>query len=181
VPADIPYLHAAEDRLAKWRQRLEGTAMPRVGIAWSGNPRHQNDRNRSLALADLLPALAAAPVGLFSLQKELREGDASQLAAAGTVRHFGDELGDFAGTAALVALMDLVIAVDTSVAHLAGALGKPTWILLPYSPDWRWLLAREDSPWYPTARLFRQASAGDWAGVTARVGAALDRQFGAER
>jgi len=177
IPADVPYLRAPQDRLAHWRQRLGPATAPRIGLAWSGNPQHLNDRNRSLPLARLQSGIAWDAFEAFSLQKDVRDADAATLAAAGAVRHFGDEMGDFSDTAALAELMDVVIAVDTSVAHLAGAIGKPTWILLPFNPDWRWLLGRDDSPWYPTARLFRQPAAGDWASVIREVRAALDRHF----
>ena len=109
----------------------------------------------------------------------MREADASVLASRADIRQFGGDLRDFAETAALVEHMDVVVTVDTSVAHLAGAMGKPTWILLPFNPDWRWMLDREDSPWYPTARLFRQPAIGDWASVIIRVRDELARQFGA--
>jgi hypothetical protein len=176
IPAGEPYIRAREERTERWRRRLGPKSRPRVGIAWSGNPRHRNDRNRSLALGSLLPCLGDR-VEVVSLQKDLREPDAALVAQASAARHFGAELEDFADTAALVELMDLVIAVDTSVAHLAGAMGKPAWILLPFNPDWRWLLDREDSPWYPSMRLFRQRAPGDWDGVLAEVQAALARRF----
>ena len=113
----------------------------------------------------------------MSLQKSLSESDAELLASCPHVRHAGDALGDFADTAALVELMDVVVTVDTSVAHLAGAMGKPVWILLPCNPDWRWLLDRADSPWYPTARLFRQPAVGDWTAVVRRLREELGREF----
>jgi ADP-heptose:LPS heptosyltransferase len=112
-------------------------------------------------------------VDIVSLQNEVRPDDEKALAANKQIIHFGSELEDFSDTAALVSLMDLVISVDTSVVHLAGALGKPLWVLLPFAPDWRWLLEREDSPWYPTARLFRQPAIGDWDSVIDRVGKEL--------
>ena len=123
-------------------------------------------------------ALEGSGVQLVSLQNEVRGQDESVLAANSQVLHFGRELRDFSETAALVSALDLVISVDTSVAHLAGALGKPVWILLPFAPDWRWLLDREDSPWYPTARLFRQPRIGDWDSVIAGVRQELTRCFG---
>ena len=118
----------------------------------------------------------------ISLQKEVRESEAALLASRADLRHAGAELEDFADTAALIELMDVVVTVDTSVTHVAGAMGKPVWILLPFNPhDWRWMLDREDSPWYPTARLFRQPANGDWASVIRRVDEALMRRFGARR
>ena len=133
-------------------------AAPRVALAWAGNAGHANDRNRSIALARLAPLLARDQVGFISIQRELRDEDAAALAQMPRMTHVGEELEDFDDTAAVVALVDLVITVDTSVAHLAGALGRPTWILVPFWPDWRWMLDRDDSPWYPTVRLFRQTA-----------------------
>ena len=176
VPADIPYLSADESHLAKWSERLGSLPRPRVAIAWSGNPSHINDRNRSVPFAKLAPLFAAAPGAQFvSIQRELRSDDAAALAGAPRVTHFGAELENFADTAAAIAQCDLVIAVDTAVAHLAGALGRPLWVLVPFAPDWRWTLNGETSPWYPAARLFRQTALGDWDGVIARVGEALGR------
>ncbi|HEY8069222.1 MAG TPA: tetratricopeptide repeat-containing glycosyltransferase family protein [Burkholderiales bacterium] len=168
IPAAIPYLRASDAKLDSWRRKLgRGNAL-NVGIAWSGRPEHRNDRNRSLALSALMAADNDG-VRLISLQKEVRPEDASVLESNKRILHFGAELEDFSDTAALVSLVDLVISVDTSIAHLAGALGKPVWILLPFAPDWRWLLDREDSPWYPTARLFRQPRFGDWDDVIGKV------------
>ena len=168
IPAHIPYLRAPERAVEKWEGRLGRTNLPRVGLVWSGRAAHRNDRNRSIALSRLA-TLASPDVTLISLQNEVRAKDAEVLSANKQIAHFGPELRDFSDTAALVSLLDLVISVDTSVAHLAGALGKPVWILLPFAPDWRWLVAREDSPWYPTARLFRQPRMDDWDSVIDRV------------
>lgn len=172
VPAAIPYLAASEDWIAKWRG-LESMPTPRVALAWSGRPTHANDRNRSIPLASLAP-LAASPAGFISIQRDLREADATVLPNL-PIRHVGNHLESFTDTAAVLALCDLVITVDTSVAHLAAAMGRPTWILLPFSPDWRWTLDGERSPWYPSARLFRQPAPGDWGSVIASVKAELDR------
>jgi tetratricopeptide (TPR) repeat protein len=168
IPAEVPYLHAQPAAVAAWRDRLGAGAGPKVGVAWSGNARHGNDHNRSMSLATFR---AAAPPGsrFFTVQPQTRESDQGALAAWTQAVDAGKDLRDFADTAALMEALDLVITVDTSVAHLAGALGRPVWILLPYSPDWRWMLERTDSPWYPTARLYRQPAAGDWASVLARV------------
>jgi tetratricopeptide (TPR) repeat protein len=174
LPASVPYLSAPAGHVDRWRARLDGRAAPRVGLAWSGSTTLVNDRNRSIPLARLAPLLAQA--GSFvSLQKEIRASDAAALQAFPSLVHFGGELADFRDTAALVARMDVVITVDTAVAHLAGAMGKAVWILLPFSPDWRWLLGRDDSPWYPTARLFRQARSGDWDPVIERAATAIAR------
>ncbi len=172
IPANVPYLTASEARVAKWRDKLAALPAPRIAVAWAGNADHANDRNRSIALARLAPLFAAGPGSFVSIQHEFRAGDVEALARLPNVMHVGDALADFEDTAAVMALADLVISVDTSVVHLAGALGRPVWVLLPYQPDWRWLLDREDSPWYPTARLFRQVRPGDWDGA---IAAARDR------
>ena len=178
IPAEIPYLASDPARVAAWRERLGPASRPRVGVAWSGSQALANDK-RSMPLAQFLPLLAEEAEWV-SLQKEVGAADASVLAAHPEVRHFGGELRDFAETAALADAMDLVVTVDTSVTHLAGALGKETWILLPFGThDWRWQLGREDSPWYPRARLFRQPAAGDWGSVVSRVGGELARRLAA--
>ena len=140
----------------------------RIGIVWAGNPNHKNDRRRSIDPLLLAPLAQIPGARWFSLQK-----DSSPAKDAGFASHLGAELADFADTAAAIENLDLVISVDTAVAHLAGALGKPTWTLLPFAPDWRWLLDRDDSPWYPTMRLFRQPEPGDWTAVISAVAAAL--------
>ena len=178
VPAAERYLTADPERVAACSARLGNTARPRVGLVWSGNPAHGNDYARSIALVDLLGSLDGAGVTFVSLQKDVRSHDRATLAARADILHCGEELRDFDDTAAWIEAMDLVISVDTSVAHLAGALGKPVWVLLPYAPDWRWLLEREDSPWYPTARLFRQPRSGDWDGVLLAVACALTQESG---
>ena len=229
VPAQIPYLAADAGHLAKWSVRLGELSRPRIAIAWSGNPSHDNDRNRSIAFARLaplfLPPLLAGEGGegaslpltgqrssifppplegegregaspsilppplagegregargagpsFISIQRDLRSEDAAALAAESRVTHIGAELDNFADTAAVLALCDLVITVDTAAAHLAGAMGRPVWVLVPFAPDWRWGLTGETTPWYPTARLFRQTVLGDWDGVVARLGDALAR------
>ncbi len=178
IPAHVPYLAAPAAAIKKWRAKLEQSSAPRIGIVWSGRSTHANDANRSIALIKLMP-LQSPEVQLVSLQNEVRPQDERVLAANKQILHFGSELKDFSETASLVSALDLVISVDTSVAHLAGALGKPVWILLPFAPDWRWLLDREDSPWYPTARLFRQPKIGDWDSVIDRVKQELAERFGA--
>jgi tetratricopeptide (TPR) repeat protein len=175
IPAAIPYLSPDTQRLAKWGARLEALERPRVAIAWSGSAQHSNDQNRSIPFSRLAPLLAAASAQFISIQHDVRAEETVALAADPRVIVIGDELADFADTAAVAALADLVITVDTSVAHLAGALGRPVWILLPFAPDWRWGLEGDSSAWYPTARLFRQPAPGDWDGVLTEVRAALDR------
>jgi hypothetical protein len=173
IPAE-PYLQADDLLRERWRQRLAGARPPvRVGIAWSGSRTHVNDRARSMALADWAP-LFDAGASFVSLVKEVREGDQATLANTAHIAEAAGGLQTFADTAALIAELDLVICVDTAVAHLAGALGKPVWVLLPYMPDWRWLLDRSDSAWYPSARLFRQPARGDWTSVISEVRAALE-------
>jgi Tfp pilus assembly protein PilF len=162
VPNAIPYIEAPRLALQKWVPRLEAIARPRVGVVWAGSSVHPNDHNRSVALRKLVPLLSLDLVRFVSLQKSVAVDDMTVLPQSPNVLHVGDELDDFADTAAVVAMLDLVIAVDTSVAHLAGAMGKAVALLLPFSPDWRWLLDRTDSPWYPTIRLFRQTAIGDW-------------------
>jgi tetratricopeptide (TPR) repeat protein len=175
IPAEIPYLAASPERMDKWRPRIDVLARPRIALAWSGNAAHANDRNRSIPLARLEPLWSLEGASFISVQRDVREADAGVLSGAARLVHVGDELSDFADTAAVLALADLVISVDSAVAHLAGAMGRPVWILLPCSPDWRWMLAREDSPWYPTARLFRQPAIGDWESVLERVRQELAR------
>jgi tetratricopeptide (TPR) repeat protein len=183
VPAEVPYLAADDGHLAKWSERLGALERPRIALAWAGNASHVNDRNRSIAfsrLAALFPPPNLPPhaaegqegARFVSIQRDVRSEDAAPLAGA-PVLHVGTELENFADTAAVIALCDLVISVDTAVAHLAGAMGRPVWVLLPFNPDWRWTLQGESSPWYPTARLFRQTALGDWDSVIQRVGAEL--------
>jgi len=172
VPADVPYLKAEPSLLARWGAKIGAAAAGplKVGLAWSGSPTNKNDRYRSVALEQLSP-LARAGATFYSLQKGPA---AAQTAPVGMgLIDLTDELQDFADTAALVSQLDLVITVDTAVAHLAGALGKPAWVLVASEQDWRWLLEREDTPWYPTLRLFRQRTPGDWPEVIERVAAAL--------
>lgn len=171
IPAAVPYLDAAPERLPAWQPRLAAAGL-KVGIVAAGNPKHRNDRNRSVPL-DRFRSLIREGIALHLLQKECRPTDADVLQREPAIRDLRPWLTDLSETAAVIACMDLVITVDTSIAHLAGALGKPVWILLPFNPDWRWLLDRRDSPWYPTARLFRQPAPGDWETVFADVRDAL--------
>lgn len=174
IPARVPYLFADGSLRKAWHARLPPKTKPRVGIVWRGGAKHKNDLQRSIDLPTFAPLLSPN-VQWISLQNELREDDQAALAQLDHVERCGEQLGDFADTAALIDLLDLVISVDTSVAHLAGAMGKQVWILLPYHADWRWLLDRSDSPWYPTARLFRQDGTRSWGNVITHVRDALDR------
>ena len=163
-----PYLLAPPIRIDEWQQRLEAAEPPRVGIAWAGNRAFRNDHNRSIGLARLLRAVKAIDATPISLQKSVGEDERSTLDAEG-IRDYERHIGDFADTAALISCLDLVISSDTSEVHLAGALGRPVWVLLHYDADWRWLADRSDSPWYSSARLFRQQVPGDWDNVVDQV------------
>jgi len=171
IPARTPYLRAPAGAI-DWKSRL-GTKRPRIGLVWSGNPGHKRDATRSIPFYALMPLLDI-DASFVSLQKDVRASDAALLKQTGQVVDVADSLTSFAETASLIATLDLVISVDTSAAHLTGALGKPLWLLLPQVPDWRWLMGRDDSPWYPTARLFRQDTTRAWGGVVARIRAALE-------
>jgi tetratricopeptide (TPR) repeat protein len=172
IPATDQYLYADPGKQAAWRERLGNKTRPRIGLAWSGSTDHKRDRHRSVPF-ELLEPLWKLPIDFHVLQKEIRADDVSRLAMLDQVSVHNEELTDFSDTAALIQEMDLVISVDTSVAHLAGALGKPVWILLPFKPDYRWMLGRADTPWYPSATLMRQPSIGDWPGVMAELMANL--------
>jgi ADP-heptose:LPS heptosyltransferase len=180
IPNDVPYLAATRDKVQAWKRALVQDSDPKVGIVCSGNSDHKNDHNRSIPLRQFSPLLETG-ASFYLLQNECRPEDEAFLSETSRIRDLRQRLTDFTETAAVIACLDLVISVDTSVAHLAGALGKPVWILLPFSPDWRWMLDREDSPWYPTARLFRQTEMGDWQGVIERVREALSRRIGFAR
>lgn len=171
IPNTVPYLSVEEQLRALWRERLAYLPEPRVGLAWAGNPNHANDRNRSLPARLLAPLLARPGLSFIDLQVGAAASERADL-PEGALASPG-ELRDFADTAAIIAELDLVISVDTAVAHLAGALAKPVWILLPFVGEWRWLEERTDTPWYPTMRLFRQQRPGDWEGVIGAVGEAL--------
>jgi tetratricopeptide (TPR) repeat protein len=172
IPARTPYLAAPPDCVARWKREFSGFDGMHIGVAWAGNPTHENDHNRSIAFSHLLRLFANRRVRWYSLQVGERAGDVRTAAEFGIV-DLSTRLTDFAETAAAINALDLVITVDTAVAHLAGALGKPVWLLVPCVPDWRWLLARDDSPWYPAMRLFRQTRRNAWAEVIANVERAL--------
>ena len=177
IPAPVSYLRASPAKIAQWQGALGPRTRPRVGLVWSGSGSHAHDRKRSIALAQFLELLPEG-VQAVSLQKDVRAADLPALQGRPDMFHAGAALADFSDTAALCELVDVVVSVDTSVAHLAGALGKPLWLLLPTNPDWRWLLDRADSPWYPQARLFRQAVPGQWGEVLQAVKQALLRLSG---
>lgn len=168
IPVQVPYLASNPARVDVWRARLGEKTNRRVGLVWSGNAAQGNDRNRSIPLNRLVK-LVSDQAHFVSLQKEIREGDKLILYGRQDIACFEDDLVDFSETAALISNMDLVISVCTSVAHLAGAMGKPVWLLLAFNADWRWLVDRSDTPWYPSVRLFRQTRIGDWDSVVSTV------------
>jgi tetratricopeptide (TPR) repeat protein len=172
IPAPVPYLHARNAIAERWRRRLAGLPGLKVGLVWAGSANHINDARRSVKLERLKPLFDVPGVTFVSLQVGARSADLTAL-PSGAPLDLSAELTDFAETAGTILNLDLVIAVDTSTAHLSGALGKPAWVMLPFSPDWRWLLGREDNPWYPSLRLYRQHAPADWDGVIARIGADL--------
>jgi hypothetical protein len=159
IPPTQP-IHLETTKIAEWESRLGPQKKPRIGLVWSGSTTHKDDRRRSIVLKDYLEH-CIPDFEYISLQKEVRKQDQGILAQS-DIRHFEDHLQDFSDTAALISLLDLVVTVDTSVAHLSASLNKPTLILIPYSPDWRWMLDRDNSPWYPSVKLFRQPALGDW-------------------
>ena len=175
VPAAVPYLAADPARVARWRDRLAGPGK-RVGLVWAGNPKHNNDANRSMRLADLAPLFEIAGLRFFGLQKGERAADAPPPGAPFAA--LSEEIEDFADSAAILAGLDLLVAVDTSIVHLAGALARPVWALLPVAPDWRWQLERGDSPWYPTLRLYRQPGPAGRKALVERVRDELRRWAG---
>ena len=181
IPSQTPYLPAPARTLVQaWEDRLGPHDRLRVGLVWSGNPRHDNDHNRSIPL-HLMARVLDVDASFISLQKDLRPDDGATLIEHPEIIDLTAHLTDFAETAALVSCLDVVITVDTSIAHLAGALGRPTWILLPYTPDYRWLLDRDDSPWYPTVRLFRQSETREYASVIDRIRTELLATISASR
>jgi len=173
LPMSAPYVCADPGERAIWPDRLAPGTELRVGLAWRGSPANQRDRDRSITLESLLPLLDISGLGFYSLQIGRTVSESAALAAAGVI-DFTPQITDFADTAALASELDLIISVDTAVAHLAGALGRPVWTLLPFAPDWRWGLEGESTPWYPTMRLFRKPTRGDWGSVLQRVGEALE-------
>ncbi len=174
IPANVPYLFTLPQDVAMWKSRLNalGSGKRNIGLAWAGNPKQQFDRERSLPLSVLAPLAKLADVRLISLQHGAGAEQAKTAEPGMNLIDWTGEIKNFSD-AALIEALDLVITIDTSTAHLAGALGKPVWVLLPYVPDWRWMMGREDSPWYPTMRLFRQSSPGRWDDVVERVIAEL--------
>ena len=180
IPASVPYLRPPAERIAKWQPLVPHNGRLRVGICWAGSAEHLNDRNRSIPLDRFATILSVPGVDFVSVQKDVSEAHAAILRAHG-VTQLGQDFADFADTAAVIAMLDLVIAADTSVAHLAGAMAKAVGLLVPFAPDFRWMLARTDTPWYPTMRLFRQSVPGDWEGPLGRLRRELAAAAGAPR
>ena len=176
TPLKEAYLQADVEGVQHWRRRLVAMGSPRIGVVWSGNPRHGRDLHRSMTLAAFSEMLPAR-MNVVCLQPEVREADIPATHADTRIKLLGSELKTFADTAALIMALDLVISVDTSVAHLAGALGKPVWVLVSHVPDWRWQLDREDTPWYPGAKIFRQSSIEDWSRPVEDVRGALLQRY----
>jgi hypothetical protein len=176
IPAEVPYLDMEAIRRRKGRAgslSQSPSSFPKVGLVWAGSPTHQNDRHRSCALRAFLPVLQTPDVEFYSLQKGERSREIAELPPGITVYDLDPLLGDYGDLAILLDQLDLIISVDTSVVHVAGALGKPVWTVLSYVPDWRWMLEGESTPWYPTMQLFRQTQPDDWAEVMGWVVKAL--------
>jgi hypothetical protein len=174
LPGPMPYLVPEAERIAHWRARLAGLRRPLVALAWAGRPTHYNDAARSMALDTLAP-LVGSGATFLAIQKGPAAAQAHTPPAGMRLLPLSDEIADFDDTAAILCIADLLVSVDSSPVHLAGALGRPAWVMLPFAPDWRWLTARTDTPWYPGHRLFRQQRRGDWSGVAREVAAALTR------
>ena len=181
IPWPGPYMTMKPARIEHWRQRLDaackpatgGVRRPRVGIAWSGRPTHPNNTRRSIRLEVMAPILANSDIDFIVLQKPFPEEDRAYAATLPNLHIISDELESFAETGAVIAGLDLVLAVDTAIVHLAGAMGKPAWVLVPNPADWRWMVGREDNLWYPSLRLFRQETPNEWPPVMGRVAEAL--------
>ena len=174
IPSHTPYILADDRKLVKWRRIISGQKPEfKIGIVWAGRPGHTNDHNRSCGMDVFLPLSQIPGVQLFSLQKGEGVARLKEVSNGGAIVNLGERLVDFEDTAGAIANLDLIVSVDTAVAHLAGAMGNPVWLLLPFVPDWRWLLNRTDTPWYPTMRLFRQPEAGDWHTVFRNVSESL--------
>jgi hypothetical protein len=168
IPAPSQKVESDKDKVIAWGKKLGEKKKLRVGIVWSGSTAHKNDHNRSLPLSELITHLSS-DYDYVSLQKEICDADKLLLTECHKIRQYSNDLKDFTDTAALIELMDVVISVDTSVAHLSATLGKATWIMLPFDPDWRWLLDRNDSPWYRSVKLYRQEKISDWNSVLEKI------------
>ena len=172
LPGRVPYLSADPARLRRWRKKLKDLPKPLVALAWAGRPTLYNGQNRAVSLATLAP-LGMGGITFLSIQKGDPATEAKAPPAGMALVNLSDDIKDFEDTAAILSVADLLISIDSAPAHLAGALGRPVWTMLGFVADWRWLLNRSDSPWYPSMRLFRQGAHNDWASVIARVAEAL--------
>jgi hypothetical protein len=176
IPAPIPYLRADVAKSSSWKQRLDRLApggKKRVGLVWAGRPTHKNDRKRTVQLAQFAPLFARDDLAIITVQKGDQIAQVGGYYGAAPLVNLGPGIADFTDTLAVLENLDLLISIDTSVAHLAGASGRPAFVILPFAPDWRWLTGRDDTPWYPSLRLFRQSRPYDWAGVVERVAEAI--------
>ncbi len=181
IPAPTPYLRADAAKIVAWRERLAALVprgFKRVGLVWAGRPAHNNDRNRSTSLATFRPLFDLPGVAFVALQKGPATPQAGGFFARAPLVNLGAEIGDYGDTMAIMEALDLIVSVDTSVVHLAGALARPVWVMIPRAPDWRWLLGREDTPWYPSLRLWRQTTPNSWDDVVARIREALPGYLG---
>jgi hypothetical protein len=178
IPHDVPYLSPDGNLRSKFTGLLPQTKQKLIGLAWAGRSTFGGDRSRSIGLERIAPLLQAAGCHFIGIQKDLRDGDKELMSTLPNFTWVGDQLSDFNDTATLMSMLDVIISSDTAVVHLAGALARPVWILLEHKPDWRWLMDRDDNPWYPTARLYRQARPGDWDSVIASVTDNLDAMSG---
>ena len=177
IPREVPYLWPRENS-ALSGVMAEASGKLKVGLAWAGNPYNKSDKNRSIPLNRFESILRSENVRFFSLQVDARKGDIEEFHLEDAIVDLSDLQADFSDTASAIERLDLVVSVDTSVAHLAGAMGKPVWTLLPWLPDWRWMLGRADSPWYPAMRLYRQDTPGDWPGLLGKVREDLEKLAG---
>jgi len=172
LPGPMPYLSPDPARLAKWKKRLAKLPRPLVALVWAGRPTHHNDANRSMTLADLAP-LGGCGATFLAVQRGPKAVEAKTPPPGMSILSLDDDIKDFEDTAAILSIADLLISVDSAPVHLAGALGRPAWVMLPFVPDWRWLLERTDTPWYPSVRLFRQSARGNWGDVVRRMAEVL--------
>ncbi|MDB5402603.1 MAG: Tetratricopeptide repeat family protein [Rhodopila sp.] len=176
IPTDVPYLPAAPERVVRWTEqldRLTPSGLKRIGVVWAGRPAHKNNWKRSMTLPALAPVAALDGIALVVLQKGPEQRQTGKYYGRAPLIHLSAEVENFEDTMAIMAGLDLVLTVDTPVAHLAGGMGRPVWIMVPWCAEWRWLQDRTDSPWYPTARLFRQPAPNDWQGTAEQVAEAL--------
>ena len=176
IPAPIPYLTSDPRKIAFWKQRLDALVpgpRKRIGLVWAGRPTHKNDRKRTVTLGHFAPLFARDDLAIVTVQKGDRIADVGRYFGAAPLVNLGPSINDFTDTMAILHSLDMLVTIDTSVAHLAGASGRPASVILPYAPDWRWLTGRDDTPWYPSLRLFRQSRPYDWSGVVERIAATL--------